>query len=192
MRFLYVASLLLFAFSLFLYIGVPSAYATSMETATVPTEEVVLSDPDDLTEQSSSNSDGGSDSASYSVSAAAVIDSGLEGLASWEVASSQLGNITLYAAADTNSAAIRIYENTFVNYNNSTVYFYCPEYPDYQFSASRFSPVYYRSDGSYNSTLLTINSIQVSSIDLVDYQDYIICGMLLIIMLLVFWRCIFK
>ena len=39
-----------------------------------------------------------------------------------------------------------------INMSNSTIYLYCPSYPHYTFSLSRFSGVTYRTGTSYDGT----------------------------------------
>lgn len=50
-----------------------------------------------------------------------------------------------------------------VNMSNSTVYAYCPAFPEYTFSASRFNTFTYRGDG-LQSTELGITSVTESNI----------------------------
>lgn len=51
-----------------------------------------------------------------------------------------------------------------VNMSNSTIYLYCPAYPDYTFSLSRFSGVTYRSDSGYNSVSLVLSDVSYSPV----------------------------
>lgn len=54
-----------------------------------------------------------------------------------------------------------------VNMSNNTVYAFCPSFPDYTFSASRFGTFTYRSS-SYNSQDLNISKISDTNIDFLD------------------------
>lgn len=51
-----------------------------------------------------------------------------------------------------------------VNMSSSTVYAYCPAFPEYTFSASRFNTFTYRGDG-LQSTELRVTSVTESNID---------------------------
>lgn len=51
------------------------------------------------------------------------------------------------------------------NISNSTIYLYSPDYPDYTFSASRFSGFQYRTDG-YNTVALNIRNITETNIQI--------------------------
>lgn len=191
MRSLYAVFVCFIALSICLSCGSFVVSATSLEDPTLPDQEVGVSDSSSDQEQEEPTvSDDTSDDSGIAAFAA-TSESGFDGLASWSL-STNLGSITLIAPKDTNSSGIRIVDDSLVNYNNATVYFYCPEYPSYTFSASRFSPVYYRSESGYNSTLLTINTIEVESVNFLDYYDYIVVGLLLCIFVFVLWRCIFK
>lgn len=178
---------LLFSFGL---VGVS---ASSVEDPTVSDPEVVLSvTSPDQEQEDVSLSDSGSD-IDTPVMLAADSESGLAGLASWNLTGTPLGSISLYLAQDINSSGIKVVDNQLVNFNNSTVYFYSPEYPSYTFSASRFSPVYYRPDTSgYQSTLLTSSDITVDQVEFNDFYSYIVIGLLLVCLIFLLWRCIFK
>lgn len=90
-----------------------------------------------------------------------AIDSGdLEGLVYYDVNSS-LGEIRLYLPLGMDKNTLQLVDGQLVNTTNSTVYPYCPDYPDYTFSASRWSSVQYRTSGtSYNTVDLTGVSFQ--------------------------------
>lgn len=122
------------------------------------------------------------------ISVVEVSDRRLGDLASWQL-DTNLGSITLYCPVGVDSSGIVIIENSLVNLTNTTVYFYSPQYPDYTFSAARFSPVFYRSD-NYNQQLLVINSVQRSSVNVSDYFDYITPFALLAIFLVGVWGCV--
>lgn len=119
-----------------------------------------------------------------------VSDRGLGDLAAWQLETG-LGTITLYCPVGVNSNGLVIMDDSLVNLTNSTVYFYCPEFPDYTFSASRFSPVYYRVD-NYTSRLLDTSSVVRLSINPSDYYDYAAAFALLAIFLVSVWGCLKK
>ena len=54
-----------------------------------------------------------------------------------------------------------------VNMSNSTVYAYCPDFPDYTFSAARFSEFTYRAT-NYNTSDLNISKVIDTNIDFLD------------------------
>lgn len=54
-----------------------------------------------------------------------------------------------------------------VNLSNSTCYAYCPEYPDYTFSCSRFGTFTYRAT-NYNTTDLQVRNITDSNISFLE------------------------
>ena len=97
--------------------------------------------------------------------------------------------MTLYCPVGVDSSGIVIIDKSLVNLTNTTVYFYSPEFPDYTFSAARFSPVYYRAD-NYNQQLLVISSVERSSVNVTDYYDYVVPFSLLAIFLVCVWGCI--
>ena len=111
-------------------------------------------------------------------------------MASWEVVSN-LGTIHLYAANGVDSSGIVIMDNSIVNLTNGTVYFYSPEFPDYTFSAARFSPIYYRAD-NYNSSILNISSVKQVSVNYEDYYDSVVCFILIAIFLIIAWGVLFR
>lgn len=111
-------------------------------------------------------------------------------MASWEVVCN-LGTIHLYAANGVDSTGIVIIDESIVNLTNNTVYFYSPEYPDYTFSASRFSPIYYRAD-NYNSSILNISSVEQVSVNYEDYYGSVLCFILIAIFLIIAWGVLFK
>lgn len=76
-----------------------------------------------------------------------------------------------------------------VNMSNSTVYAYCPAFPEYTFSASRFNTFTYRGDG-FQSTDLGITSVTDSNIkflkDTVSYpgvQELLVMAVCLLLIL---------
>lgn len=191
MRFVNAVLLCFTAFCLCLSCGSFVVSATTVEDPTVSPTEVVVSDPVDPTQSTEFGDSTDPTPVNSALALAAVTESEFDGFSTWSL-STNLGAITLVAPKDIDSSGIRIVNGSLVNYNNSTVYFFCPEFPSYTFSASRFAPVYYRSDSGYNSTLLTINSIEIDSIDFLDYYEYIVIGIILCILIFILWRCIFR
>ena len=77
-----------------------------------------------------------------------------------------------------------------VNMSNNTVYAYCPGFPDYTFSAARFSEFTYR-ESNYTTADLSITAISDTNIDflddgsgrLSDYQFRVLgCSLLLFVL----------
>lgn len=58
-----------------------------------------------------------------------------------------------------------------VNMSNTTCYAYCPDYPDYTFSCSRFNTFTYRSDG-YSTSDLNITQVMDSNIFFMEDEGY--------------------
>lgn len=52
-----------------------------------------------------------------------------------------------------------------INLTASTIYLYCPAYPDYTFTASRFSGFTYRSSG-YDTRDLNIRNVQTQNVEI--------------------------
>ena len=153
--------------------SIPDPTMDSFSESVSPEQEISSTDP-------STGADSGP------VLFAAVDGDQLEGLASWSL-STNLGQIHLFVAADFDSSVVRVVDGNLMNLGNSTVYFYCPEFPAYQFSASRFSNVVYRPDSGYNSYELQVNTIEISSVDFIDYEPYIIIAVTLFILFFVIW-----
>lgn len=83
-----------------------------------------------------------------------------------------------------------------VNLSTSTCYLYCPKYPDYTFSASRFGTFTYRAS-NYNTSDLNITDISESNISFFEnaavplsQTDFNIlsCGLLLILACIVIFK----
>lgn len=92
--------------------------------------------------------------------ALAIDSADLEGLVYYDVSSS-LGEIRLYLPQGLDKDTLQLVDGQLINTTNSTVYPYCPDYPDYTFSASRWSSVQYRTSGSnYTNVELTGVAIQ--------------------------------
>lgn len=74
-----------------------------------------------------------------------------EGLAFYDVSSS-LGDIRLYLPAEFDKDTLQLRDGELFNVSNSTVYLFCPDYPEYTFSASRWNTVTYRTSGAQYQT----------------------------------------
>lgn len=76
---------------------------------------------------------------------------------------SALGNRTFYIPADYASGSLT-YDSSghLFNLTSSTIYLYCPDYPDYTISASRFSVFQYRTDSGYGSSYQELKLRNVS------------------------------
>lgn len=79
----------------------------------------------------------------------------------------QLGEITLYLPYGIGQNALLHDGDTLRNMTDSTIYLYCPEFPDYVFSASRYSPVTYREPNgtNYQTVQLIVSDSSVFSED---------------------------
>lgn len=103
------------------------------------------------------------------------------------VVDSALGEIRLYFPSGVSPSAFVVSKGALINMSNSTIYLYCPEYPDYTFSASRFSPLSYRAD-NYNTTVLSGVSLLDQSYSVEDYTDIIVIFLLLFIAFVLVWK----
>lgn len=75
--------------------------------------------------------------------------------------SSSLGELTLIFPEGVSSSALVLDGQFLRNMSNSTVYLYCPQFPDYTFSASRFDTVGYRpNNGGYQTVELIVESVE--------------------------------
>lgn len=128
----------------------PTLGASDSSTIPTETDTVSVSDPVSVSDSGTALSDG----------AGEFFD-----LAYLDV-SSNLGDLRLYLPHGVELAVMQVRDGLLYNVSNTTVYLYCPDYPGYTFSASRFSPVMYRADG-YNS--YTLSDVVIS--DSVDTSD---------------------
>lgn len=103
------------------------------------------------------------------------------------VVDSSLGEIRLYFPDGVSSSSFVVSKGALINMSNTTIYLYCPEYPDYTFSAGRFSPLSYRGD-NYNSTVLTGVSLLDQSYSVDDFTDTIVIFLLLFIAFVLVWK----
>lgn len=103
------------------------------------------------------------------------------------VVDSSLGEITLYFPHGVSPSSFVVSKGALINMSNSTIYLYSPEFPDYTFSASRFSPLSYRAD-NYSTTVLSSVSIVDQSYSVDDYTDIIVIFLLLFISFILIWK----
>lgn len=78
---------------------------------------------------------------------------------------SALGNgLTFYIPANYVSGSLTYDENGYLfNLTSSSIYLYCPDYPDYTIYASRFSGFQYRTDSNYGTTYLDLNLTNITA-----------------------------
>ena len=161
----------------------------NVEAAAVPTETVDLPDPtvpaETVADTTSATDPVDADSG---IALFAVPDSGTDftGLAYFDV-KSNLGSIRLYLPQGVGADAVQLRDGMLYNVTNSTLYFYCREYPSYTFSASRFQNVSYRAS-NYDTQDLTVSEITGTGAAVSDYFDYIIIFCLVFIVLAMIWR----
>lgn len=118
---------------------------------------------------------------------AAAVDDGTFDSFQYIDIESNLGQITLYFPRGTSPSSFVISSGALVNMSNSTIYLYCPQYPEYTFSASRFGPLSYRQSG-YDTTVLTGVSIVDQSYDLAEYTDVLVIVLLLFVAFILIWK----
>lgn len=174
--------------ALFLFSGPFACYATTMETLPLLDPEVVLPDQanSQLEEGENVVDDPSADSGVPSLFA--LSDSDLSGLASFTV-SSNLGELTLYLPDGISSSSLRVVDGGLYNVTNATIYLFCPEFPEYTFSASRFAPVFYRNtSGSYSSVELTGVTLVERDYVIDEFIPYIVVFALVFIVFSLMWR----
>lgn len=85
---------------------------------------------------------------------------------------SALGNgLTFYIPASFVSGSLTYDENGYLfNLTSSSIYLYCPDYPDYIIYAPRFSVFQYRTDSSYGSSYVDLNltNITVANVEILE------------------------
>lgn len=83
-----------------------------------------------------------------------------------------LGNgLTFYIPASFVSGSLTYDENGYLfNLTSSSIYLYCPDYPDYTIYAPRFSVFQYRTDSSYGSSYVDLNltNITVANVEILE------------------------
>lgn len=171
--------------------GAFAVSAASLEASTVPDETLGYSyptDPEtefDMAAATDSASDPGDLPITY---AAPATGTEFEDLSFLDV-SCNLGDIRLYLPYGVELPSIQLRDSLLYNTTNSTIYLYCPEYPDYTFSASRFQNVTYRTSGSNYSTVdLTGVSITDSSGTVMEILPYVQLFALVFIVFALLWR----
>ena len=86
---------------------------------------------------------------------------------------SKLGNdLTFYVPSDYAAGSLT-YDSSgnLFNLTSSSVYLYCPTYPDYTIYAPRFSGFQYRTDSGYGSTYVDLNLSDVSDTNVEILED---------------------
>lgn len=84
------------------------------------------------------------------------------------VADSALGSgLTFYVPSGYAAESFTYDESGYLfNLTSSTIYLYCPDYPDYTISASRFSGFTYRAGSGYTSTDLNLTNVTDTNIQI--------------------------
>lgn len=129
-------------------------------------------------------------SAANSAATTAVIaNNKLQRLASLSV-TCQLGDITLYLPYGLDAGAVLLEGDALLNMTDSTVYLYCPEFPDYVFSASRFGAFSYRDSqaSSYQTVQLIVSDSHTLSDSVESVLVCIVVVYLMLSVLVSFWR----
>lgn len=85
-----------------------------------------------------------------------------EGLVFYDVSSS-LGDIRLYLPQDFDPDTLQLRDGKLFNTSNSTVYLFCPDFPEYTFSASRWGNLSYRTTGT-NYQTVELSGVTVSDV----------------------------
>ncbi len=163
--------------------------ASAVEVSTLPSETVDLSDQTVPAETVAAIDSAADPTAADSgIALYAVPDPGTDfaGLAYFDV-KSNLGSIRLYLPQGVSKDAVQLQDGMLYNVTNSTLYFYCREYPGYTFSASRFQNVSYRAS-NYDTQDLTVTEVTASGMVIDDYFDYVIIFCLVFIALAMIWR----
>lgn len=72
-------------------------------------------------------------------------------------------SLTFYVPSDYAAGSLTYDENGYLfNLTSSSVYLYCPDYPDYTIYASRLSGFQYRTDSGYGSSYVDLNLTNVT------------------------------
>lgn len=171
--------------------GPVAVSAASVETTAVPDETVDLFAEGSSPEENAVDPDSYTDFGAADIPALyAVPDAGTEfsDLAYLDVSSS-LGDIRLYLPYGVELPSVQLQDGLLYNTTSSTIYLYCPEYPDYTFSASRFQNVTYRtSSNNYSTYDLTDVSIIDSTSTVSVYLPYVELFALVFIIFALLWR----
>lgn len=111
-----------------------------------------------------------------------------DGLVSFQV-SSALGEITLYLPNGSSRDDLQLADGYLYNTTGSTLYLYCPQYPDYTFSASRFDTVYYRVNATgYSSVELAVTAVNSSVPDFENVLPFLILFAMFLSGFSLLWR----
>lgn len=132
------------AIVLALFILVLPVYAAAATDPTVPS-----SDPEESTGE---------------IAFFAVSSGDLNDLTYYDIDSS-LGEIRIYLPEGYNSNTLQIFDGHLINTTNSTIYPYCPDYPEYTFQASRWSSLCYRPNASGYSYTDLENVVILDTVD---------------------------
>lgn len=186
MRCKYVRGLVCFALLLCCLFGVAVGAAPALAASSVSDPTVGVSDSSSVPAETVAESV--DDPVAFSDSGTALSDDSGEfsGLAYLDL-SCTLGDIRLYLPHGVELDVMQVRDDLLYNVSNSTVYLYCPQYPEYTFSASRFAPVMYRAD-SYSSYTLSDVALSGSSEPLENSFHTIVIFWIIFIGLFSIWR----
>lgn len=178
----------------FLCAGYFTVPASAVETAAVSDPTL---DPDDPASDPSESITGVADPTDSTDFSSAMLlsagdsDSAFAGLAYLDV-TSDLGELRLYLPYGVDLEAVQIVSSRILNLSSSTVYLYSPDYPDYTFYASRFSPVQYRSSNVGSYIELSGVTVQGSGATRSEVESYIFVFLLVIIAFVLIRRGLFS
>lgn len=103
--------------------------------------------------------------------------------------SSSLGDLSFIFPEGISSSTLVLDGQFLRNMSNSTVYLYCPQFPDYTFSASRFGTVGYRpNNGSYQTVELIVQSVEDPVPSFEDVFPWIFLALIVISMFAHLWE----
>lgn len=90
------------------------------------------------------------------------------------VADSALGdNLKFYVPADFANGSLTYDSSGFLfNLTSSSIYLYCPDYPDYTIYASRFSGFQYRAGSGAGYSYIDLNISNISDTNLEIFEKY--------------------
>lgn len=173
------------------YFAVPAA---AVEAAAVSDPRLVPTDPSsDPTENTTVAVDptDPADSSGAVLLSTGDMDSAFAGLAYLDV-TSKLGELRLYLPYGVDLEAVQIVSSRILNLSSNTVYLYSPDFPDYTFYASRFSPVQYRVSNVGSYTELSGVTVQGSGAARSEVEFYIFVFVLVIIAFVLIRRGLFS
>lgn len=186
MRCSYVRGMVCFALLLCCVFGLAVCAAPALAASSVSDPTVGVSDSSTIPTETDSVSASDPVSVSDSGTALSVGAGEFSDLAYLDL-SCNLGDLRLYLPHGVELAAMQVRDGLLYNVSNSTIYLYCPDYPGYTFSSSRFSPVMYRADG-YSSYTLSDVVISASSDTWKTHFHMVIIFFIVLIGLCSFWR----